>query len=121
MSKKILIVDDAPVVRLVLRNILESNGYEIVGEASNGREAFEKYKEMKPDIVTMDIVMPEMNGVEALKQILGYDKSARIIMVTAIDQRNYLLDAINAGAYDYIVKPFEDSRILSTLKKTLES
>jgi two-component system chemotaxis response regulator CheY len=69
----------------------------------------------------MDIVMPEVNGVEALKQILAVDKTAKIIMVTAIDQRNYLLDAINAGAYDYIVKPFEDSRILSTLKKALES
>ncbi|MBN1114971.1 MAG: response regulator [Oligoflexia bacterium] len=117
MGKKILIVDDAPVVRLVLRNILESNGYEVVGEASNGREGFDQFKQLRPDLVTMDIVMPDVNGIEALKSILDFDKSAKVVMVTAIDQRNYLLEAINAGAFDYIVKPFEDSRIISTLKK----
>jgi two-component system, chemotaxis family, chemotaxis protein CheY len=118
-KKKILIVDDAPVVRLVLRNILEGNGYEVVGEAANGQEGVSKFKELKPDLVTMDIVMPEMNGIDALKKILESDKTAKVIMVTAIDQRTYLLEAINAGAYDYIVKPFEDTRIVSTLKKAL--
>jgi two-component system chemotaxis response regulator CheY len=119
MSSKVLIVDDAPVVRLLLKNVLEKNGFNVVGEASNGNEALEKYKELTPDIVTMDITMPEADGITGVKNILSFDPNAKIIMITAIDQRKYLLEAIKAGAADYIVKPFEDERVVSALQRAL--
>ena len=119
MSAKVLIVDDAPVVRLLLRKVLEDNGFTVVGEASNGNEALEKYKELSPDLVTMDITMPEADGIAGVKNILGYNKDAKIIMITALDQRKFLLEAIKAGATDYIVKPFEDERVVSALNKAL--
>ena len=119
MSSKVLIVDDAPVVRFLLRNLLERNGFEVVGEASNGNEAFEKYKELTPDVVTMDITMPEADGIVGVKRILSFDAKAKIVMITAIDQRKYLLEAIKSGATDYIVKPFEDDRVISALQKAI--
>ncbi len=119
MSKNVLIVDDATVVRLLLRSVLERNGFNVVGEAANGNEAFAKYKELSPDLVTMDITMPEASGIDGLKMILGFDPQAKIIMITAIDQRKYLLEAIKSGAVDYIVKPFEDDRVISALEKAL--
>jgi two-component system chemotaxis response regulator CheY len=118
--KRVLIVDDAAVIRLMIRGILEYNGFEIVGEAKNGKEAVSLYKELKPDVVTLDIIMPEMDGVKALKEILEFDSSAKVIMVTAIDQRAKLMEAIRLGASDYIVKPFEEDRVLSAVKKTLK-
>ena len=117
MSKKVLIVDDAPVVRLLLKSILEKNGFEVVAEAGNGNEALDRYKDSSPDVVTMDITMPEANGIEGVKMILAHDPNAKIVMITAIDQRKYLLEAIKAGAADYIVKPFEDNRVITALQK----
>lgn len=120
MGKKILIVDDAPIIRLMLKDILEYNGYEVVAECGNGNEAVAKFKEFKPDLVTMDIIMPEKNGITALEEILSIDKNAKVVMVTAIDQRESLMKAIHAGASDYIVKPFEEDRVLSAVKKVFE-
>ena len=116
---KVLVVDDASVVRMIIKGILESNGFQIVGEAKNGNEALDKYRELKPDAVTMDIIMPEADGIQGLRNILGFDKNAKVIMVTAIDQRDSLMDAIRAGASDYIVKPFEDERVVTAVKKAL--
>ena len=120
MKKTILLVDDAPIMRMMLRDVLEANGYEIIGEAGDGGEAIELYKEFKPDLVSMDIIMPEMDGIEGLKGILEFDPDAKVVMLTAIDQRDYLMKAIRIGAVDYIVKPFEDDRILSAVSKVLE-
>lgn len=120
-KKRILITDDAPVIRLMLKDILEHYGYEIVAEASNGSQAVEQYKALKPDLVTMDITMPEKDGIQALGEILEFDPKARIVMVTAIDQRDSLMKAIKLGAVDYIVKPFEDDRVISAITKALEA
>lgn len=119
MAKKVLICDDAPIIRLMLRDIIEFHGYEIAGEAGNGQEAVDLYKQLKPDIVTMDIIMPEKDGIAALSEILEFDKEAKIVMVTAIDQRESLMKAIRIGATDYIVKPFENDRVISAVKKAL--
>ncbi|MCK5707292.1 MAG: response regulator [Candidatus Aureabacteria bacterium] len=117
MGKKILLVDDAPVIRLMLKDILSFHGYTVIGEANNGNEAVKLYKELKPDLVTMDIIMPEKDGIEALRDILISDPNARVVMVTAIDQRESLIKAIRLGAVDYIVKPFEEDRVISAIKK----
>ena len=113
--KKILVVDDAKVVRMVISQILKRNGYQVIGEAANGREAFEKYKALKPDAVTMDITMPEVDGIQGLKDIIAYDNQAKVIMISALDQRDALAEAIRHGAADYVVKPFEDDRMISAL------
>ncbi|MBU0650735.1 response regulator [bacterium] len=118
-GKTVLIVDDAPIIRLMLRDILEFNNYEVVGEGVNGADAIEKYKALKPALVTLDIIMPEMDGIDGLTGILAVDPSAKVIMVTAIDQREYLMKAIRLGATDYIVKPFEDDRVISAIQKAL--
>ncbi len=120
-GKRVLLVDDAPIIRLMLKDILEFHKFDVVGEANSGAEAIEQYKILKPDLVTMDIIMPGMDGIEAVKEILAFDPNARIIMVTAIDQREYLMKAIRLGASDYIVKPFEDDRVLSAIEKALGS
>ncbi len=113
--RKILVVDDAKVIRMVIKQILTRHGFQIAGEAGNGREALEKYKELKPDAVTMDIIMPEVDGIQGLKEILAFDKQAKVIMISAIDQRDSLTDAIRNGATDYVVKPFEDDRMVTAL------
>lgn len=113
--KKILVVDDAKVVRMVVSQILKRNGYQIIGEATNGREALEKYKALKPDAVTMDITMPEVDGIQGLKDIIAYDKQAKVIMISALDQHDALAESIRNGATDYVVKPFEDDRMISAL------
>src|SRR3989337_4525581 len=114
--RKILVVDDAKVIRMVIKRILTRHGLLVAGEAGNGREALEKYKELRPDAVTMDIIMPEMDGIQGLKEILAFDKQAKVIMISAIDQRDSLTEAIRYGATDYVVKPFEDDRMVSALK-----
>ncbi len=120
MAKRIMTVDDAPIIRLMIKDILvECGGYDVVAEASNGREAIERYKELKPDLVTMDIIMPEMDGIQALEEILKFDPKAKVVMVTAIDQRESLMKAIRLGATDYIVKPFEADRVMSAVQKAL--
>jgi len=116
MTKKILIADDAAVVRLVLKDLLESAGFEVVGECENGEEAVANYKDLQPDLVTMDITMPVKDGLTALEEILGYDRKARIVMITAVDDKSALTRAIKAGATDYIVKPFEEDRVLGAVK-----
>ncbi len=119
MGKKVLIVDDAAFIRMLLKDIVTKAGFEVVGEASNGKEAVEKYKELKPDVVTMDITMPEMNGIEAVKEIKKIDPNANIIMVSAMGQQAMVIEAIQAGAKDFIVKPFQPARVIEALKKVV--
>jgi len=120
-KKRVILCDDAPIIRLMLKDILEYNGYEIVAECSNGNEAVAKYKELKPDLVTMDIIMPDKDGIQALEEILGLDSNAKVVMVTAIDERESLIKAIKLGATDYIVKPFEEERVLSAIRTVFEN
>ena len=117
MSNRVLIVDDAIFMRMKLKDILEKNGFEVVAEAQNGMEAIEKYKSERPDLVTMDITMPEMDGIEALKKIREIDNSAKVIMCSAMGQQGMVMDAIKAGAIDFIVKPFDTTRVIESLGK----
>ncbi len=117
--KRVLIVDDASVVRLMIKKVLQQDDFEIVGEAVNGKDALAKYKELKPDLVTMDITMPEADGIQATKDIIAFDENAKIVMLSGIDQKEMLWKAIKAGAASYIVKPFENDRILTTLNDVL--
>lgn len=116
---KVLIVDDAAFMRMMIKDILQKNGYEIVGEASNGIAAVDLYKKEKPDIVTMDITMPDMDGIEAVKEIKSFDPNAKVIMCSAMGQQSMVMDAIKAGAKDFIVKPFQADRVLEAIKKVL--
>jgi len=119
LAKSILIVDDAAFMRMMIKNILSKNGYEIVGEAENGQVAVELYKKLKPDLVTMDITMPEMNGIDGVKAIRGFDPNANIIMCSAMGQQAMVMEAIQAGAKDFIVKPFQQDRILQAIGRVL--
>jgi len=119
MAKRVIVVDDAPIIRLMLKDVLEFNNYQVIKECGNGQEAIDAYKELKPDLVTMDIVMPVKDGIEALEEILNFDENAKVVMVTAVDQRESLMKAIRLGATDYIVKPFESDRVLSAVRKAL--
>ncbi|MDK2820399.1 MAG: two-component system, chemotaxis family, chemotaxis protein CheY [Clostridia bacterium] len=119
MGKKVLIVDDAAFMRMMIKDILTKNNYEIAGEAENGKKAVELYKEHKPDVVTMDITMPEMDGIEAVKAIKKIDPDARIIMCSAMGQQAMVMEAIQAGAKDFVVKPFQQNRVLQALEKAL--
>jgi len=119
MGNGILLVDDAKFMRMMLKDILVKNDYEIVGEASNGREAIEKYTEHQPDLVLMDITMPELDGITSLKEIKKIDPQAKIIICSAMGQQPMVVDAIQAGAIDFIVKPFQADRVLEAIKKTL--
>ena len=115
--KRILITDDAVFMRLTLKSMLERNGYEVVGEAENGAIGVEKYKQLKPDIVTLDITMPVMDGMEALKQIKGFDINAKIIMISAMGQESIVRDAVIAGAIGFIIKPFVEETIVKAFSK----
>jgi len=119
MAERILIADDLSFIRLVQREALSSGGYQIVGEASTGREAVEKYAALKPDLIVLDITMPEMNGLAAMKRILEADPGARIIICSAIGQQSLIVEAIKAGARDFIVKPFKPERLLRAIAKVL--
>lgn len=119
MPNRVLIVDDAAFMRMMLKDILAKNGYEIVGEAENGAIGVEKYKELKPDLVTMDITMPEMDGISAVKKIKSLDAGARVVMCSAMGQQAMVIDAIQAGARDFIVKPFQPERVLEAVQKAL--
>lgn len=116
---KVLIVDDAAFMRMMIRDILEKNGFEIIGEGSNGLKAVELYKKEKPDVVTMDITMPDMDGIEAVKAIKAFDPSAKIVMCSAMGQQTMVMDAIRAGARDFIVKPFQADRVLEAIRKVV--
>lgn len=115
--KKVLIVDDAIFMRLTIKKLLDNSNYEVIGEAANGAIAVELYKELQPDFVTMDITMPEMTGIEALKKIKAFDPNAKVIMVTALGQEGMVREAIMSGAKNYLVKPFTGERLLEVLDK----
>ncbi|MGI6307368.1 MAG: response regulator [Dethiobacteria bacterium] len=117
MGKKVLIIDDTAFMRMTLRNILEKNGYEVVAEAEDGIQAVEKYLQIKPDLVTMDITMPNMDGITAIKKIMAEDPNARIVVVSAMGQKALVIEALNSGAKDFIVKPFQPERIVEALQK----
>ena len=119
MATKVLIVDDAAFMRMMLRDILAKNGFEVVGEADNGKVAVQMYHELKPDIVTMDITMPEMDGIAAVKEIKDSDPAAKVVMVSAMGQQAMVIEAIRSGAADFIVKPFQPDRVLEALGKAL--
>lgn len=116
---RVLIVDDAAFMRMMLKDILTKNGYEVAGEAANGLKAVELYKQEKPDVVTMDITMPEMDGIQAVKEIKSFDPNAKIVMCSAMGQQAMVMEAIKSGAKDFIVKPFQPERVLEALKKVL--
>lgn len=119
MTARVLIVDDALFMRTMLRNIFVESGFEVVGEAGNGNEAVEKYRVLKPDLTTMDIVMPEKNGIEALKQIMVFDPRARVVMCSALGQESLIIEALEAGARDFIVKPFKPAKVVEVAQKIL--
>lgn len=120
MASKILVVDDAAFMRMMIKDILTKNGFDVVGEAQDGNQAIEKYKELEPDLVTLDITMPEMDGITALKEIQQFNSEAKIIMCSAMGQQAMVIDAIQAGAKDFIVKPFQADRVIEAIQKALE-
>ena len=119
MAHRILIVDDASFMRMMIKDILVKNGYEVVGEAADGAQAVTMYKELKPDLVTMDITMPEMDGITALKNIKAENPNAVVIMCSAMGQQAMVIDAIQAGPKDFIVKTFQADRVLEAISKNL--
>lgn len=119
MGLRVLVVDDAAFMRMMIKDILSKNGFEVVGEGANGLQAVEKYKELKPDLTTMDITMPEMDGISALKEIRKIDPHANVIMCSAMGQQAMVIDSIQAGAKDFIVKPFQPDRVLEAVNKIL--
>ena len=119
MAKKILVVDDAAFMRMMIKDILTKNGYNVAGEAENGAKALEKYNEVKPDLVLMDITMPEVDGIQALKNIKAADPNAKVIMCSAMGQQAMVIESIQAGAKDFIVKPFQPDRVLEAVKKVV--
>ncbi|MFD1018193.1 response regulator [Thalassobacillus hwangdonensis] len=119
MASRVLIVDDAAFMRMMIKDILTKNGFEVVGEAQDGQQAIEKFNETKPDLVTMDITMPEKDGITALKEIKQTHPDAKIIMCSAMGQQAMVIDAIQAGAKDFIVKPFQADRVIEAIQKAL--
>lgn len=119
MGKGILITDDAAFMRMMIKDILTKNGFEVVGEAENGLKAVEKYKELDPELVVMDITMPELDGIQAVREIKKMDPAAKIIMCSAMGQQAMVIEAIQAGAKDFIVKPFQADRVIEAVKKVL--
>ena len=116
---RVLIADDAAFMRMMIKNILSQNGHEVVGEAENGTQAVSKYAELKPDVTTMDITMPEMDGIAALKGILAADPTAKIVMCSALGQEAKVIESIRSGAKDFVVKPFQQDRVLAAVAKAL--
>lgn len=117
---KILVVDDAAFMRMVIKTMLEKNGHEVIAEADNGRNAFLKYQSFHPDLVIMDITMPEIDGQKGLEMIINSYPDAKVIMCSAMGQKTMILDAINAGAKDFVVKPFEEERVMAAIDKVLQ-
>jgi len=120
VGNTVMLVDDAAFMRMMLKDILSNNGYNIIGEAENGIVAIDKYMELKPDITVMDITMPEMDGLQAVKEIRARDPQARIIMCSAMGQQAMVIEAIQSGAKDFIVKPFQAERVLEAVSKALK-
>ena len=119
MGKTVLICDDAAFMRMMLKDILVKEGYEVIGEAVNGADGVEKYNSLKPDLVTMDITMPEMDGISALKAIKQCNSSAKVIMCSAMGQQAMVIESIQSGAKDFIVKPFQADRVIEAVKKAV--
>ncbi len=119
MANGVLVVDDAAFMRMMIKDVLSKNGYEILGEAENGLKGIEKYKELNPDLVIMDITMPEVDGIQAVKEIKKYDSNAKIIMCSAMGQQAMVIESIQAGARDFIVKPFQADRVVEAVKKVI--
>ncbi len=119
MKHKVLVVDDAIFMRKMITEIFQENGMEVVGEADTGSGAVEKYKELNPDLVTMDIIMPEMNGIDAVREIISFDSNARIVMCSALGQQALVQEALVAGAKDFLIKPFNPSRVIEVVTKVL--
>lgn len=117
MSKRVLIVDDTLFMRIKIRGLLEKWGHQVVGEGANGREAVEKFKELQPDLVLMDITMPEMDGIAALKEIKAFDAKAAVVMVSALGQESFVMEAIRSGARNYLVKPVQDDKLQELLAR----
>jgi two-component system chemotaxis response regulator CheY len=119
MGKRVLVVDDAVFMRNLIRDIFASGGFEVVGEAANGLEAVERYKDLAPDLTTMDIVMPFKSGIEATREIVRHDPRALIVMCSALGQESLVMEAIEAGASDFVVKPFKGEDVLGVVRKVL--
>ena len=119
MGHRVLVCDDAIFMRTMISDILGGAGYEVVGEAETGVQAIERYKELKPDLVTMDIVMPDMGGIDAVREIVKNDPNAKILMCSAMGQQALVIEAIQAGAKDFVVKPFQPSRVLEAVQRVL--
>ncbi|WHH58946.1 response regulator [Petroclostridium sp. X23] len=119
MANRILVVDDAAFMRMMIKDILTKNGFEVVGEGENGAKAIEKYKELTPDLVIMDITMPEVDGIQAVKEIKKINGEAKIIMCSAMGQQAMVIESIQAGARDFIVKPFQAERVIEAVKKVI--
>lgn len=117
---KILIVDDSAISRKKLKAILETGNHEIIGEAGDGAEALQKYQDLAPELVTMDITMPNMDGISGLKEIIKYDSSARVVMITALGMGETILEALNSGAKNYITKPFAEDQVINSVRDALE-
>ncbi len=119
MAHRVLVCDDAIFMRTMISDILSGAGYEVVGEAETGLQAIERYRALKPDLVTMDIVMPDMGGIEAVREIVREDPNAKILMCSAMGQQALVVEAIQAGAKDFVVKPFQPSRVLEAVQRVL--
>jgi len=119
MNNTVLVCDDAVFMRTMIGDILTQAGLEVVGEAESGAQAVERYMALRPDLVTMDIIMPEMGGIEAVRAITGFDPQARVLMCSAMGQQSLVAEAIQAGAKDFVVKPFQPSRVLEAVQRVL--
>lgn len=119
MKNSILIVDDAMLIRIMLRDMFESNGFRVVGEAEDADQALKVYQEINPDLVTMDITLTTSSGIDAIRNILNYDRDARIVVISALEQKQVIMDALKLGAKDFIIKPFEEVRIITSVKNLL--
>ena len=117
MKNTVMVVDDAAFMRIMLKDLLEKNDFNVIAEAENGINAVNKYKEVQPDIVMMDITMPEMDGLDALKQIKAFDSNATVVMCSAMGQKNMVIEAIKNGASEFILKPFENDKVIEILNK----
>ena len=120
MSIRVLIADDAVFMRNMIKEVFRPPEFEVIGEAANGLEAVERYRELKPDITTMDIVMPEMDGIEAVRNIMKLDPAARVLMCSAMGQQPLVVEALEAGAKDFIIKPFQPAKVVEAVRKALQ-
>ncbi len=119
MGHRVLVCDDAIFMRTMISDILSGAGYDVVGEAETGVQAIERYRDLKPDLVTMDIVMPDMGGIDAVREIIRHDPDAKVLMCSAMGQQALVVEAIQAGAKDFVVKPFQPSRVLEAVQRVL--